>query len=175
MLARGQPALFVEVPRSMGFSEVGLLGRSQVVLCLDSIPKIQNGLRFAFTLYWAMVAERCASSGAQGKHIVLRHARVGDRHHPRPRCVRSSVRRSYCLVCTSRTSKPSIQVHREKGRMIRTTVRGWDLYDGLTQPPLAIAATERVEDGTLQRVVLVGEGEVLCPVSSSPALGWPSP
>jgi hypothetical protein len=35
----------------------------QAVLCLDAIPKIQNSLRSAFTLCWAMVAERCASSG----------------------------------------------------------------------------------------------------------------
>jgi hypothetical protein len=37
-----------------------------------------------------------------------------------------------------------------------TTVRGWDTHGGLTQSLLAIAATERVEDGILQRVVLVG-------------------
>src|SRR5215203_2296592 len=40
---------------------------------------------------------------------------------------------------------------------------------------VAIAATERVKDGALQRLVLAGEGRILYSVSSSPALGRPSP
>ena len=37
---------------------------------LDASPKIQIILSYASTLCWAMVHERCAWSGGEGKHIV---------------------------------------------------------------------------------------------------------
>jgi hypothetical protein len=39
-------------------------------LHLGAISKLQNGLRSAFTEGWAMMNERCASSGRQGKRLV---------------------------------------------------------------------------------------------------------
>ena len=46
-----------------------VLREPRAVLCFDASLKIQNNLRSAFTLCWAMVRERCASSGGQGRHL----------------------------------------------------------------------------------------------------------
>jgi hypothetical protein len=70
-----------------------------LVLQLFAIPKSQNDLRSAFTLCWAMVDERCASSGGPAKLLVeVAHPEV-----QRLAVERRSVRR----VMSSSCSQPS--------------------------------------------------------------------
>src|SRR3712207_7677503 len=47
---------------------------------LDATPKIQRRLSFASTLCWAMVTERCTSSGGQGKHLDRKSTRLNSSH-----------------------------------------------------------------------------------------------